>query len=104
MDQLETTPVKPITQLGLPPQDVLEIILLPDNGAFCIGGNIQGDALVLLRGNLDTLVVPLSSFKPTGSGVAPDFSDFEIIDYGKALRFGKYEADFDAVLQESGKD
>lgn len=38
--------------------------------------------------------------KASGTGVKPDFNDFEVIDHGQTLRFGKYEASFDSVLYE----
>jgi len=57
-------------------------------------------ALVLVRGNLQSLIVPFSWFTPRPNGPKPDFSDVEIIDSGQTLRLGEYEAGADAVLYE----
>ncbi len=70
-------------------------------GDYCVGAGIKGDVLILVRGNLEMLQAPLSSFSISGNGTKPDFSDFEIIDYGSALRFGEYESSVDAVLYEN---
>jgi DNA-binding XRE family transcriptional regulator len=66
-----------------------------------IGGVVDTDdkALVLYRGNLDRLVVPLDWFKAR-SGARPDFAAFAVTDYGQTIQFGKYEAAADAVLYE----
>lgn len=66
-----------------------------------IGGvvNRQFGTLVLVRGNLERVIVPLSIFRPSGRA-KPDFRKFELDDYGHTLRFGKYEATADVVLWE----
>ena len=56
---------------------------------------------MLVRGNLDLVTVPMSAFEPSGGGLAPDFARFEVTDYGQTLRFGDYEASFDAVMYEA---
>ena len=60
-------------------------------------------ALVLVRGNLETIVVPLSMFGSSGK-VTPDFARFEIGDYGHTIRFGEYEATADIVLWEVDRE
>jgi hypothetical protein len=45
--------------------------------------------------------VPLSIFTPSGDGTVPDFADFAPIDYGHAIRFGRYEAAADAIFSEA---
>jgi hypothetical protein len=71
-----------------------------DRADFCIGGTIDLDldVAVLLRGDLDIITAPLSDFPPSGDGTRPDFQAFEVVDFGRTLRFGRYEAAFDAVL------
>lgn len=54
----------------------------------------------LVRGDLSVMAVPLSDFHGEGGTPTPDFTDFEVIDHGRTLRFGRYEAAFDAVLYE----
>lgn len=66
-----------------------------------IGGvlNSEYGTLVLVRGNFERVMVPLSMFRPSGRQ-SPDFSKFELGDYGHTLRFGDYEATADVVLWE----
>lgn len=70
-----------------------------------IGGvmNLQFGTLVLVRGNLGRVIVPLSMFRPSGRAT-PDFHKFELDDYGHTLRFGEYEATADVVLWEVDRD
>lgn len=65
-----------------------------------IAGSIDLDReeLILITGDFSLLTVSLSEFKTSGDGTKPDFNDFEVIDYGHTLRFGRYEAATDAVL------
>jgi hypothetical protein len=56
--------------------------------------------LTLYRGDFSRLTVPLSIFKPTGTGTEIDPSDFEVIDSGHAVRLGAYEAAADAIFYE----
>jgi hypothetical protein len=64
-----------------------------------IGGIVdQGcGTITLARGDLTTVTVPLSVFSTEGS-CKPDFSRFEVDDYGYTLRFGDYEASAHSVL------
>ena len=70
-----------------------------------IGGTVdlRFGTLVLVRGNLERVVVPLSMFRPSGRA-KPDFKKFEFDDYGQTLRFGDYEATADVVLWEVDPD
>jgi hypothetical protein len=58
------------------------------------------ETITLWRGDLASMVVPLSAFHESGLGVEPDWSRFEIADYGQTLQFGEYQAASDAVLYE----
>jgi len=86
--------------------ELVEVLKQPNRADFCIGGSVEPEhqMVVLVRGILDVLPVPMEVFKPTGDGIEPDFDDFEVIDYGQTLRFGRYEASFDAVLYEMDED
>ena len=55
-----------------------------------IGGvvNLDLGTAVLVRGNFDLIVVPLSLFRPSGRAT-PDFKKFELTDYGHTLKFGE---------------
>lgn len=69
---------------------------------YFIGGVVDQDnkALVLYRGNLERLVVPLSWFRSGRGSPRPNFDDFEVIDSGQTIRFGEYEAAADALLYD----
>jgi hypothetical protein len=86
----------------LPLEDVREILASDRRQDLVVGVLVSEDreALVLVRGNLDRLVVPWSWFRPTPSGLAPDFGDVEVIDTGLTIRLGQYEAAADAILYE----
>lgn len=87
------------------PLDEFLVALRSDSGErsdVFLGGNVNLElgALVLVRGNLERLVVPLSMFRPSGRAT-PDFKKFELTDYGHTLKFGEYEATADFVLWET---
>ena len=71
-----------------------------------IGGVVDHEdkALVLYRGNLETLVVPMRTFQQAHDGPRPSFEDFEVTDYGTTIRLGEYEAAADAILYELDGD
>lgn len=70
-----------------------------------IGGSadLESETLVLIRGDLERLVVPFSIFRPSGNAL-PDFKKLEFTDYGHTLKFGDYEATADVVLWEIDPD
>ncbi len=85
----------------LPKGIALEVLALENRGDLLIGGVWdQEDALLLLyRGNLDSLTVPISWFQ--GNPVStPNPSDLEIVDYGQGVRLGEFEAGTDTILYE----
>jgi hypothetical protein len=90
----------------LPMDELLEVLNALDPREFIVGGMVDGSggSLTLYRGDFSPLIVPLSIFEPSGAGVEPDFDDFEVIDNGYAVRFGKYEAAADAIYYECDPD
>lgn len=76
-------------------EELAEVLAAENAADLVIGGIVDPKAkvLTLVRGDLSLplLVIPFTSFKPA-AGLRPNFKDFEIIDYGQAVRFGKYEA------------
>jgi Helix-turn-helix len=86
--------------LGL--DDLFEVLGSPNRANLFIAGAVApaAKALVLIRGNLDSLVVPYSLFAHRSTGPKPDFSDFEVIDSGQTIRLGAYEAASDSLLYE----
>jgi hypothetical protein len=92
---------------ALPFEELVDVLLGPREEVrdLFIGGSVDpmSETLTLTRGNLDTLVVPLSMFRPS-SKATPDPSDFAVEDYGHTVRLGEYEAAADAILYEVDPD
>src|SRR5207247_10051075 len=65
-----------------------------------VGGAAADAAVVLYRGNLEPMVVPLSWFRTRPGGPKPDTADLAITDSGQTVRLGEYEAATDAILYE----
>jgi len=82
-------------------EELAEVFATDHPDDYFIGGvvNRDDDVLVLFRGNLERLLVPLAWFR-NASRPVPDFDDFEVTDAGQTVRFGDYEAAADAVLYE----
>lgn len=86
----------------LPPADLAEVLASENRHNLVIGGFVdpRSETLTLYRGDFEKLSVPLSIFKPSGTGTAPTPSAFEVADCGQTIRLGQYEAATDAVLYE----
>jgi hypothetical protein len=84
----------------LPAVELAAVFEREDRADFCIAGTIEPELgiAVLLRGDLKVIAAPLTDFGPGGDGTPPDFDDFEVVDHGRTLRFGSYEAAFDVLL------
>jgi len=91
----------------LPLDEIVTVLSEPHDVSMdlFIGGAVdqQIGALVLVRGNLERLVVPLSMFKPVG-GTKPDPKRLEFTDFGQTVKLGQYEAASDAILYEWDPD
>jgi hypothetical protein len=85
----------------LPALQIAEVLASPQREDLFIGGSVdKADRVVVLyRGNLESLVVPLNWF-PTCGGASADATDFEVTDFGQTVRLGPFEAAADAVLYE----
>lgn len=83
----------------LPPEQLAEVLSHENREDRFIGGIVDtgSKTLTLCRGNLETIVVPLSIFQGAGRQ-KPDFKRFALDDFGYAIRFGDYEATAHAVL------
>jgi hypothetical protein len=57
-------------------------------------------AVVLYRGNLEPMVVPLAWFRTRPGGPKPDTANLAITDSGQTVRLGEFEAATDAILYE----
>ena len=65
-----------------------------------VGVAVADAAVVLYRGNLEPMVVPLAWFRTRAGGPKPDTADLAIMDSGQTVRLGEYEAATDAILYE----
>lgn len=85
----------------LPREQLLDVLGSENRKDLFVGGivNPQSQTVTLARGDLTSLTVPWSIF-PATEGAAPDFNQFELDDYGYALRFGQYEASAHGVLYQ----
>ena len=86
----------------LPLEEIAEIFASPDSEDSFIGGIVdkENGSVILYRGNLEPLNVPLSWFEAGPNSPQPDPDDFEIIDFGQTVRLGKFEAGTEAILYE----
>ncbi len=85
----------------LPTDQVREVLAQIERRDLFIAGNMnkKEGTLTLVRGNMETITIPLNLFRKSGK-LTPDFGRFELDDYGNTLRFGEYEASSDFVLWE----
>jgi hypothetical protein len=87
----------------LPHEELTDVLLSPRDEArdLFIGGSIDlvSQTLTLTRGDFETVIVPFSIFRPSGT-TSPDWTEFGVGDYGHTVRFGEYEAAADAILYE----
>jgi hypothetical protein len=83
----------------LPLDQLAEVLSSKSKTDLFIGGMVDQSSgtITLARGDLTQVTVPLSVFNTEGP-CKPDFSRFELDDYGYALRFGEYEASAHSVL------
>lgn len=80
-------------------QKLLQEIIGADNAArlaigwLLIPGN---EEIILLLGNLDSIVVPFNAFE--SEEIKTAFSDFEILDHGQTLRGGSKQFAIDWAI------
>ncbi len=89
----------------LPLEELLDVLSSPQSeaaGLFIAAvADPQSQTLALTRGNLRTITVSWSMFKPSGDGVDPDFNRLSLTDCGHTVCLGNYEAASDAILYEA---
>ena len=85
--------------------EFVETIVMADASDRFIGGSVdlKAKTLTLLRGDI-TAVVARFIFPQSGDGTAPDFAQLNLIDYGRTIALGDYEASADAILYELDPD
>jgi len=86
----------------LPPEELADALVDDHAEDFFIGGVVDRDdkALVLYRGTLEPLLVPLDWFKAKPRRPQPDFDALALTDSGNTVQLGEYEAGADATLYE----
>ena len=91
----------------LPSEELAEVLLAPKDKArdVFIGGlyDPSTETLSLTRGDFETVVVPLSIFRPSGTCI-PSPTSLAVTDYGHTIKLGEYEASADAILYEADPD
>lgn len=90
----------------LPLQELAEVLNSEGRADLLIGGEAveARSELLLYRGNLEPISVPLAWFVPRPSSPEPDIRRLAITDYGQTVRVGEYEASTDAILYEFDDD
>jgi hypothetical protein len=86
----------------LPKDELVEAIIRDDaSDLFIVGSaDMKAKTLILLRGDITSLIVPFSLFSKAGNGTAPDFPKLRLTDYGRTVALGNYESAADAILYE----
>jgi hypothetical protein len=86
----------------LPTDELADVLGSPNREDLLVGGAVApADAAVILyRGTLEPLVVPLTWFRARPGGPRPDTAYLAITDFGQTVRLGEYEAATDAILYE----
>ena len=85
-----------------PSPDLVEVLRADNRDELFVRASYDpvAEQVVLHRGDLSALVVPLRWFAPTPRGPKPDPQRVRIIDGGQTLALGDYEAAADAILYE----
>jgi hypothetical protein len=90
----------------LPIEELIEVLGSDNPADLLIGGVVMPTraAILLYRGNLEPITIPLEWFAARPASVQPDVSKFAVTDYGQTVRLGDYEAATDAILYEFDED
>ncbi|CAN5916963.1 hypothetical protein BH11GEM1_BH11GEM1_06690 [soil metagenome] len=80
--------------------ELLEVLSSPARDDLFVGGAMDADrgVVLLYRGNIDPLVVPLTWFVNRNSGHVMNPSRFAVCDYGQTVSLGDFEASTDSIL------
>lgn len=83
-----------------PTAELREILGSVRRAELFVGINMSEEAVVLYRGNLEPLIVPLQWFPTHARASRPDASALAVTDFGQTIRMGEYEIAADAILYE----
>ena len=83
-------------------EELAEALAAPNAGELAIAASYDPatESIYLLRGNLETLVIPAKALTSSGEGPRPDLGRLRMEDGGQTLAAGRYEASVDALLYE----
>lgn len=86
--------------------ELVEVLHAPNRGELFVGGAFDHKerVVILYRGTVEPLVVPLDWFRGRHDGPRPDFDRFRVVDYGHTVRLGEFEVASDAILYEFDED
>lgn len=86
----------------LPPQELREVLASDERDDLFVAARHvpEDDALVVFRGSLRSLIVPLAMLSSRKGGPVPDATRLAVIDHGQTIRLGGYEVAADAILFE----
>jgi hypothetical protein len=86
----------------VPTDDLADVLGSPNREDLFVGAAAAPNdaAVVLYRGNLEPIVVPLAWFLARHGGPRPDPHRMAIADCGQTIRLGDYEAAADAILYD----
>lgn len=85
----------------LPVEELADVLGAVNREDLFVGvAAAPADAVVLYRGDLEPMVVPLTWFRRRLGGPKPDIANLSITDSGQTIRLGEYEAAADAILYE----
>lgn len=94
--------------VNLATEELKEVLALPEKEKrkYLISGYVNFDDQVIMcfRGSGTSIAIPFGVFRPSGTGLKPDFDKLEFIDYGQTIKLGEYEAAVDAILYEIDED
>ncbi len=90
----------------LPITELIEVLGSDNRADLFLGGVVLAalSSLLLYRGNLEPITIPLDWFVSRPGSPEPDVSNFAVTDYGQTIRLGGYEAATDAILYEFDED
>ncbi len=84
----------------LPTDELADILSSRNRQDLFVAAAVAPDAVVVYRGNLEPVVIPLTWFRGRPGGPNPDSSRLAVTDFGQTIRLGDYEAATDAILYE----
>lgn len=102
LDALFAVVVEPGVAKMLPRDELSEVLVADNREELFVAAHAvpEDDALVLFRGDLRSLIVPLSAFRARKGGPKPDPTKVSVTDYGQTVRLGEYEIAAEALLYE----